>query len=466
MSAPTTRQTRSTRSTPASDGNTAAPSSAAATAHQLSTEMEGSATAPTTNTTTDNPAPNNIMQALLAAFSPEERERALVRLLAPGDHGSASVPSASDLEEPPADSSLQRDPPEDWYVDVGPPRITARYLWWGLCANTRRTYATARNSYRPFADFSGLDSPFPVTVESLCNWMAYLGNRRRTKSATMKSYLTGLRSYCVDMGMDDLDVFCHPRVQRVIRGIKIFHGARESDRRERLPITRDLLLHILTRLDSNTQEGTTNHAASSRNTRSPATVRCSPSRALPPIPPLRVPRSSTGSEKLCWSLESQATIPVTPSGGAPQHGPALLAFRTPTYSYWAAGNQTLTNATSKFTLNTSTTSLAACRPCHPPRATSRQPPARARAWGVWEELSAASLPHPGKTQAEQKDRVEKEGRGRMEKEGRGRMQMEDGDGKVVLCLPALACLSATALTLYWFQRAFVGSGFADAIVAS
>jgi hypothetical protein len=128
---------------------------------------------------------------------------------------------------PPGD--LQRDPPEDWYADVGLPRITARYLWWGLSANTRRTYTTARNSYRTFAAFSGLDSPFPVTVESLCNWMAYLGNRGRTKSATMKSYLTGLRSYCVDMGMYDLEVFRHPRLQRVIRGIKIFHGAREGD---------------------------------------------------------------------------------------------------------------------------------------------------------------------------------------------------------------------------------------------
>jgi integrase len=102
-----------------------------------------------------------------------------------------------------------------------------------------------------------------VTAESLCNWMAYLGNRGRTKSSTMKSYLTGLRSYCVDMGMggDDLEVFRHPRVQRVIRGIKIFHGAREGDLRERLPITRDLLLRMLAKLDTNTLEGATYHAA-------------------------------------------------------------------------------------------------------------------------------------------------------------------------------------------------------------
>jgi hypothetical protein len=133
--------------------------------------------------------------------------------------------SLTTLTEPPAYTYLQRDPPEDWYANVGLPRLTARYLWWGLSANTRRTYTTARNGYTTFAAFAGIE-PFPPTADSLCNWMAYLGNRGPTKSTTMKSYLTGLRSYCVDMGMDDLDVFHHPRVQRVIRGIKIFHGAR------------------------------------------------------------------------------------------------------------------------------------------------------------------------------------------------------------------------------------------------
>jgi hypothetical protein len=73
----------------------------------------------------------------------------------------------------------------------------------------------------------------------------------------MKSYLAGLRSYCVDMGMDDLHIFRHPRVQRVIRGIKIFHGGREGDLRERLPITHDLLLRILSRPDTKTREGAT-----------------------------------------------------------------------------------------------------------------------------------------------------------------------------------------------------------------
>jgi hypothetical protein len=93
----------------------------------------------------------------------------------------------------------------------------------------------------------------------------------------------------------------------------------------------------------------------------------------PPIPPSLAPRSSAGFAPSCSSWVYQETIPDTPFGGVPQPGPAPLASRTPIYSYWSAGNLTLTNTTLKFTPTTSTMSLAASRPCRrPPRATSRQ----------------------------------------------------------------------------------------------
>ncbi|KAA8908504.1 hypothetical protein FN846DRAFT_906105 [Sphaerosporella brunnea] len=96
MSAPTARQTRSTRLTPTSVGSTASSCSAA---NQPSSEIEGSAIAPTTNTPSASPTlNNNVVQRVLAAFSSEERESALARLPTPRDHGSASAPSASDLE--------------------------------------------------------------------------------------------------------------------------------------------------------------------------------------------------------------------------------------------------------------------------------------------------------------------------------------------------------------------------------
>jgi hypothetical protein len=59
----------------------------------------------------------------------------------------------------------------------------------------------------------------------------------------MKSYITGPRSLHIDMGLLTDGIFDHPRLQRIIHGARRFHG--EAGTRERLPITRDLLLRIL-----------------------------------------------------------------------------------------------------------------------------------------------------------------------------------------------------------------------------
>jgi integrase len=59
----------------------------------------------------------------------------------------------------------------------------------------------------------------------------------------MKSYVTGLRSLHVDMGLPIDGIFDHPRLQRIIQGARRFFG--EAGTRERLPITRDVLLKIL-----------------------------------------------------------------------------------------------------------------------------------------------------------------------------------------------------------------------------
>jgi hypothetical protein len=72
----------------------------------------------------------------------------------------------------------------------------------------------------------------------------------RTRSAhkTIKSYLTGLKSLHIDLGLSTEPFGNHP-LQRIIRGINRFHG--KPNRMERLPITRGLLIRILSLLDAN-----------------------------------------------------------------------------------------------------------------------------------------------------------------------------------------------------------------------
>jgi hypothetical protein len=63
----------------------------------------------------------------------------------------------------------------------------------------------------------------------------------RVKSRTLKLYLTGLKSYHIDLGLDT-SAFDDERLERTIRGIKREHP--DAPRRERTPLIRPKLLRI------------------------------------------------------------------------------------------------------------------------------------------------------------------------------------------------------------------------------
>jgi hypothetical protein len=151
------------------------------------------------------------------------------------------------VPKPPVETdSVTNDAPDSWYEDCNLPRQAARYLWWGLSSQTRRTYTTPRNDYVHFCALRGATA-FPASEQQLLVWVSKLGERGlRTK--TIKSYLTGLKSLHVDLGLGTKP-FGNPRLQRIIRGINRFQG--EPNRKERLPITRNLLIRLLSLLDRN-----------------------------------------------------------------------------------------------------------------------------------------------------------------------------------------------------------------------
>ena len=93
---------------------------------------------------------------------------------------------------------------------------------------------------------------------SLASWVAELGDKK-VATKTIKSYLSGVRSYQVDIGLQDLGAFHHPMLERIIAGIKRLVG--ERDKRERKPITRQILIQLLNNLDHKTLNGATLHAA-------------------------------------------------------------------------------------------------------------------------------------------------------------------------------------------------------------
>lgn len=154
---------------------------------------------------------------------------------------------------------VNRDPPEEWYREIPLDRDTARFLYWGLAERTRSNYSTARKSYILLCGIHGI-SAFPVTIRSLSSWITKMGLRRLSHKS-IKLYMTGLRSYHVELGASkqELEIFHTPVLQRVIAGIRRFNG--EPDVKERHPITRPVLRAMLARLDKNTRKGANLYAA-------------------------------------------------------------------------------------------------------------------------------------------------------------------------------------------------------------
>lgn len=104
----------------------------------------------------------------------------------------------------------------------------------------------------------GLRPAFPASLSTLASWTSDLGERR-LQVKTIKAYLTGVRSAHINIGFDDLKVFHHPMLQRIIAGIRRMRG--EAGVKERRPITRDLLLLMLANIDKTTRLGANLHAA-------------------------------------------------------------------------------------------------------------------------------------------------------------------------------------------------------------
>lgn len=131
-------------------------------------------------------------------------------------------------------------------------------MWWGLACSTRKLYTSALNSYEIHCKINTTSQPFPVTLQTLASWIGNLA-KRKISSKTIRTYLAGLRSFLVDLGVSDLQIFQHPSIHRMITGLKRREG--EVDKRERLPVTRDILLKLLTQLDTKVETHAIIHAA-------------------------------------------------------------------------------------------------------------------------------------------------------------------------------------------------------------
>lgn len=123
-------------------------------------------------------------------------------------------------------------PPETWVENKqhsGVSRIAAYYLWRGLAPSTRRNYESPISHFGLLCKLSNYryhhGGCFPAKVTRLIEWLCSLAGTVKVK--TMKLYLSGLKSYHLDLGIEYI-VFSDARLERTIQGIKRDHNEPET----------------------------------------------------------------------------------------------------------------------------------------------------------------------------------------------------------------------------------------------
>ena len=116
-----------------------------------------------------------------------------------------------------------------------------------LAHSTRKTYSTGQKRFIDFCSQLGRlnehGSPCPASEWTLCLFATFLASS--LKHSSIKVYLSAVRALHVEWGFPDPLSTCL-RLQRVIRGIKRVQGSAVAPR---LPVTKDIMVVILSALD-------------------------------------------------------------------------------------------------------------------------------------------------------------------------------------------------------------------------
>ena len=121
----------------------------------------------------------------------------------------------------------------------------AALLWAGLTPGTRKSYEPVVRSFEHFYRFRNQE-PWPANESMLGQWIAIRAYgsidhlMSQLKPGTIISYLSALRSYHIDRRINTI-VFDSPHLLHLVQGARSLFPSRK---RERLPITRDILSKI------------------------------------------------------------------------------------------------------------------------------------------------------------------------------------------------------------------------------
>lgn len=113
----------------------------------------------------------------------------------------------------------------------------------GITANSRATYSTAVNRYKKFCQLYLL-SPFPITSVNCIRFVAHLA-KSGLVSSTIKVYLSGLRSWSIDLGLPLPEIYT-PSLSQALKTLDRVHSPTQAP-----PILYTHLLAIMARAPFN-----------------------------------------------------------------------------------------------------------------------------------------------------------------------------------------------------------------------
>ena len=108
-----------------------------------------------------------------------------------------------------------------------------------VAESTRRSYSSAQRRYLQFCRDQNL-SPVPTSEGQLCQFVSYLALANLSHN-TMKCYLSAIRHWHIAEGAGDPQISKMPRLEQVLRGIKLTHARGEKEGNVRLPVSIDVL---------------------------------------------------------------------------------------------------------------------------------------------------------------------------------------------------------------------------------
>ena len=117
-----------------------------------------------------------------------------------------------------------------------------RYFRSALAPNTQRTYSSAQNRYLQFCTKTNLP-PLPVLERQLCQFAVHLA-QDNVSHATIKGYLSAFRHLQISQGLPDPGISSMPKLEGVIKGIKVTQARSKPPKKNRLPITPQILHSI------------------------------------------------------------------------------------------------------------------------------------------------------------------------------------------------------------------------------